>query len=156
MSGHLSNKNHLWKWFHVSVFGCQKLDWIDVVRLWNYKVFTNRSCLIGKGGWMFGHVGWICWKYQGWLSGYRACKVWSQEACEVVVRLGLGGGCKVVSCKVGSRGTPLGESTQCVSGAHPLVAFHPPPMKGGNNPFLGLTSFSIYVSNVSPDKSSLS
>ena len=86
------------------------------------------------------------------MSCYRACKVWSQEACEVVVRLGLGGGCKVVSCKVGSRGTPLGESTQC---AHPLVAFHPPPMKGGNNRFLGLPFFP-YVSNVSPDKSSLS
>ena len=39
----------------------------------------------------------------------------SQEG-EVVARLGLephGGGCKVVSCKVGSRGTPLGESTEC-------------------------------------------
>ena len=39
-------------------------------------------------------------------------------------------GCKVVSCKVGSRGTPLGESGHC--GAPTLVAFHPPPIKGGN------------------------
>ena len=47
--------------------------------------------------------------------------------CKVVSR---GIGCKVVSCKVGSRGTPLGESVHC--GAPTLVAFHPPPIKGGN------------------------
>ena len=63
----------------------------------------------------------------GCLWCYRGCKVGCQETCEVV-RLGLRGGCKVVSCKVGSRGTPLGgvDPVWCP----PASCFSPSPNEG--------------------------